>query len=243
LSTNTCLFPPQLDDEQLLDYLDERNVHQETAHHLEKCPFCRDRAKALERFQKRLGARLYRATCPSPMELGEFHLRMLGASQMLIIGQHLRGCPHCAREVSQLEDFLGELTLPITGLERMKVLVAELVSGKGWGGQPSGFPSASGLAGLRGNGEEPFVYQADDIQIIIEVQDDTEQPGLKMALGLVTGLKSNGFMIETYQDGKLVTTTFIDGIGNFLLTHLSPGLYDFVLLGPDTEIRIQSLTV
>jgi hypothetical protein len=243
LTTNTCLFPPQLDDEQLLAYLDERIVHSDTAYHLENCPFCRERAEALNRFQKRLSTRLYRATCPSPMELGEFHLRMLGASQMLIVGQHLRECPHCAREVSQLDEFLDELSLPLTGMERMKVLIAQLVSGKGLGQQPLGFPNAAGSAGLRGSGEEPFVYQADDIQIIIETQDDAEQPGFKTALGLVTGLKSNGFMIEAYQEGKLVTTTFIDEIGNFLLTHLSPGLYDFILLGPDTEIRIQSLTM
>lgn len=233
--STTCEFPPELDDLQLIAYLDDPETNQETARHLEGCQHCRAKAGALDRFQKRLTTRLYRSTCPSPMELGEFHLGMLRASQRLYIGQHLRECPHCAQETSQLEGYLGDLSRPGL-LATAKVFIAQLVSGREAIGAPD-------YAGLRGEGEGPVLYQADDIPIMIQVHDDMEKPGLRSLLGLVAGLKAYGFMMEAYQQGNLINTTFIDEIGNFLFTHLPPGFYDLILLGPHTEIRIPSLEV
>src|SRR3990172_7241112 len=96
-------------------------------------------------------------------------------------------------------------------------------------------PLAPAFAGLRGEGEEPFIYQADDVQIVIEVQDDVEQIGLKMLLGLVTELKSKGFIMQASQEGQLIASSSIDENGNFLIAHLAPGLYELTLLGLETE--------
>ena len=107
--TKNCVTPPELEDRQLLAWLDDREAHQETAIHLKMCPYCREKAEALDRLQKRLRSGLHRVNCPSSMELGEYHLRMLPASQMLVVAQHVRECPHCAREISELEGFLSDL--------------------------------------------------------------------------------------------------------------------------------------
>ncbi|MGB7874749.1 MAG: hypothetical protein WBL25_10225, partial [Anaerolineales bacterium] len=103
----------------------------ETALHLQQCDYCRDRAKTLEREQKLLTSRLYRASCPSTDELGEFHLRMLPSDRMLVISQHLRECPHCTREIDQLKEYLSDLAPEGNLLQKTKRLVAKLVSGQG----------------------------------------------------------------------------------------------------------------
>lgn len=242
MSTN-CVYPPELDDKQLLAYLDDRESNQDIARHLEKCAYCREKVAALDRLQKRMTRQLYRINCPAPIELGEYHLRMLPASQMLLIRRHLQECPHCAREVSQLEQYLSELAPQPGLLKSVNALIARLVSGGNDDQYSPGIPQSTAFAGVRGNSEEPFVYQAGDVQIVIEVQDDFEQIGLKMLLGLVTELKSDGFMIQASQDGQVVASSPIDENGNFLMPHLVPGLYQLTLLGPELEIHIQSFSV
>jgi len=237
-----CVSPPELDDKHLLIYLDGE-ADRETAFHLQRCLYCRERAEALDRFQKSLTSRVYRATCPPPVELGQYHLRMLRAPQMLIVAQHVRECPHCAREVAQLEGFLSDLT-PQPGLfEPVKVLIARLFSGTEPGQGSDGSLLDPAFAGLRGEGEEPFIYQAENVRIVIEVQDDVEQMGLKTLLGLVTGLEKNEFTIQVSQGDEVIAATSVDEIGNFIISHLSPGHYKLILSGPNMEIHVQSLPV
>jgi len=235
-----CEFPPELSDSQLLTYLDGEDDN-DLKSHLKGCPYCRDRARRLANLQNRLVSRLYRLTCPSSMELGDYHLRMLPANQALVVAQHLRECPHCAREVSQLGSYLSDLTSETNLPGKVNAIIAQLIHG-GSSAQDSGV-SDPAFASLRGGDDEPFIYQADHVQIAIEVQEDVEQPGRRILLGLITGLKSNGFMMEAYQEEKIVATTFVDEIGNFIFSHFSPETYELILLGPDTEIRIQSFIV
>lgn len=152
MSTN-CVFPPELEDQQLLKYLDDPNADLETARHIEKCSYCRQRAETLENFQKQLTSHLYRSTCPSSIELGEYHMRLIRANRKLVIAQHVRECPHCARELSQLESFMGELPARQNLLEPIKVLFARLV------------PSD---VALRGEAPIAQVFQVDDMVISLE---------------------------------------------------------------------------
>ena len=234
--TTNCVFPPELDDKQLLTYLDHPDDHQETASHLEKCSYCREKAEALGRFQKRLTSQLYRITCPSPTELGEFHLRILPAAQMLIINQHLRACPRCAREVAELEEYLRELAQPSDLLEPIRRRIAKLVSGPGMASSPA-------LAGLRGDSDEPFIFEVDQIRIRIDVEDDAEQIGTKSLVGLVTGLESSHFTTQVIQQGHVISTASLDNISNFTISHLAPGIYTLVLIGPNDEIQTESLPI
>jgi len=241
LSIN-CEFPPELNDTQLMAYLDDE-ANPEIARHLEKCSYCRKKAEALDRLQKRLTSQLYRITCPSPTELGEYHLRTLPASQMLIVSQHLRECPHCVREISQLDEFLVELTPPPGLIKSARVLIARLIKKPGTDQDTEGFLGAPAIAGVRGEEEEPFIYQTDGIQIVIDVQEDLEQVGLKTLLGLVTGLETNEFTIQVSQGDQVIATASVDEIGNFIIPHLSPGHYKLILSGPNMELHVQSLPV
>jgi hypothetical protein len=162
---------------------------------------------------------------------------------MLLIAQHVRECPHCTREIAELEGFfLGDLAPTESNLlEKAKVLIARLVGDKAGGSQTGEFSPA--FAGLRGEDEEPFIYQADHVRIVIDVQDDAEQMGFKTLLGLVTGLESNEFTIQVSQEGQVIATSSVDEIGNFTIPHLSPGHYKLMLRGPNIEVHVQSLPV
>ena len=143
------------------------------------------------------------------------------------------------REVAELEGFLIEPAWQTGPSKTLKVFIARLVGGK----EDEEVSSAPAFAGLRGEAGETFIFQAGNIQIVIEVQEDLEQPGLKVLMGLATGVDSNEFIFQASQEGKIITTASVDEIGNFVLSHIAPGNYELTLVDPDTEIRIPSFTV
>jgi hypothetical protein len=175
---------------------------------------------------------------------------------MEAIGQHLDKCPHCRREIAQLEGYLAELapTLEPGPLERVvgrvRVLVARLVSGGSGGRLPGPWAMAPAYAGMRGDESgAPRVFQADDAQVIVEIEADAERPDRKTVLGLVIGLdegpRSEGseFEAHLWQAGQRVTTTPVDELGNFVLPGLLPGTYELILTSANFEIHIQHIQV
>ena len=218
MSTN-CVFPPELDDKQLLLYLDSK-ADKETLSHLERCAYCREKAKTLDRLQKRLTTRLYRITCPSPIELGEYHLRILPDSQILVIAQHLRECPHCTQEVAQLEGFLSDLA-PIREdslLGKAKVLLAQLVGGQGE------FDSAPVVPALRGEAKGPLTFEVDGVVIILDIQPTNR--GVVNILGQVAADHQEewtGALVESRQGGKLEFSATVDDLGAFRSEGVIPG--------------------
>jgi hypothetical protein len=107
-----CSLPPALTDQQLLEALDG-TANQQVTQHIQHCPACQARSQTLAGLQTRLKVRLFRATCPSTLELGEFFLRRLPAPQRLVVSQHVRHCPHCTSELAQISEFMkDELTAP-----------------------------------------------------------------------------------------------------------------------------------
>ncbi len=237
-----CTSPPALDTRQLSAYVDGI-ADQQVIAHLARCPYCRAQARQLAAWQNRLTTRLYRLTCPTSEELGEYQLGLLQPDRVTAIQQHLRECPHCTREVLQLVDYLRDLapTIEFTPLERVKVLIAKLVSGGAGDRQPGRPVFAPVMAGVRGEAEGPSIFQVDDVQIAIEIQDDAEQAGAKIVLGLVTGLDSTGLNVILRHADQLVAATSVDRSGNFLIPRLQPGQYELSLIRPEVEIHVQSL--
>ena len=208
MATN-CVFPPELDDLQLLKYLDDPNADLETARHIEKCSYCRERAKALAHFQKNLISRLYRSTCPSSFELGEYHLRKLPANQRLVIAQHIRECPHCARELSELEGFLSELAPPPGLLEPIQVLFARLMPGD---------------VALRGEATATQVFQVDEI--VISLAPQRTPKGEVFIQGLLAAENQDqwtGATVELQQDYLTPLLSSVDDLGGFSFTETPPG--------------------
>lgn len=233
--TTKCAFPPELDDKQLLIYLDGQ-ADEATRSHLTDCTHCRERAQALDRLQKRLTSKLYRHTCPSSIELGEYHLRMLPASQMLVIAQHVRECPHCAREIAELEEFfLGDLQ-PMEGnlLGKVKVLIARLV-GEGTG------ESAPAFAALRGKAKGPLTLEADGILIVLDIQPSNE--GKVNILGQVAAEDQEQWTqatVELRQGGELLFTTTVDDLGAFHVEGIIPGSKELQIIPKDRSLIMVS---
>jgi anti-sigma factor ChrR (cupin superfamily) len=216
--TTNCVFPPELDEKQLLAYLDDRNANQETAHHLEICPHCRQRANALDSLQKRLTTRLYRATCPSPTELGEFHLRMLPGSQMLLTGAHLRECPHCRQELSALEEFLGERA-PQQGVpDPLKVLLAPLLPNQ---------------VALRGEASSAQVFQVEDIVISLEPQWTPKgEVSLQGLIAADDQEQWKGATVELQQDYLASVISYVDEFGGFSFQKIVPTSTQVIITSP-----------
>lgn len=233
----------EITDEKLLAYLDGE-AESQIAAQIEESTEHLNRAKELARLQNRLMTRLYRRICPESTELGEYHLNLLSKKHAWAIKQHVAECPHCSRELAQLREFLGEErpTLEPALAEQMKELVAQLVSGPRKGGL-SGVIGQSPVFGLRGDKQDAQIYEADGVQVIIDIQKDAERPSLKNMLGLITGIRAQAYQINLYFEGEPVANTQVDDAGNFVVSAISSGEYQLTISGPGVEIQILSLRI
>ena len=103
----SCLRTTQLTDSELLMALDGE-ADPEVTMHIADCPDCRLRAGQLQKLQNGLTSRLFRAACPSSMDVGEYQLGLLPAAQALAIEKHLAECAFCSNERALLAGFLVE---------------------------------------------------------------------------------------------------------------------------------------
>ncbi len=239
-----CVLPPELDNKTLLIFIDDKADHHVAAH-LEQCPHCREKAHRLTRLNDYLSAQLYRLTCPPPITLGEYHLGVLLRDQMASIARHLVECPHCSREIAQLRDYMAKPipTPEPTPLKSIKILVAQLVYGGGGGVWAGSSGLSPGYAGLRGEEQGLYLYQANDVQIAVEVQDDAGQQGHKALLGLVTGMDTHELSAHLWQIKQRVATTLVDDLGNFVIPNLAPGNYKLILSGPEEEVHVREMEI
>jgi hypothetical protein len=209
-----CITSPALDDTQIISYV-EGEADDAIVAHMKECPYCAERASQLTLFQKRLRTQLYRSTCPSSIELGDFHLGLLPASQKLVLAQHIRECPHCRREIAELAHFLAEPDAQPDPLETAKVLFAQLVNG--------GATTAFGA--LRGESKGPLTFEADGVVITLDVQ-----PGPNRQVSILGQLAADdqdqwtGAKVELRQVGKLELTASLDDLGAFRFNDVSLGV-------------------
>lgn len=193
----------------------------------------------MKNIEKRLAAQLYRVTCPTADQLGEYHLHMMTGNQAAAIKQHLNDCPHCRAELAQLQTYLANLAPDVEHSlsQRVQIWIARLVpDGMSGGGlQPA-------LA-LRGQDNGPLMYEAGDAQLTLEVQDDPQKAGARTILGLLIGAETVETAVHLWQEAQKVAQVPVDEFGNFVFAGLSPGTYELIVSGPDFEIHLQELTV
>jgi hypothetical protein len=188
-----------------------------------------------------LKAALFRITCPDSATLGNFHLGLLPEDAVTKIAKHVTDCPHCTREINQLEAFLAEtaVSLQPSTAERIKIWIAKRI--------PTGRQTRDMLGtpafAMRGGDTGPLMYEAGDAQLSLEVQDDPEHPGRRSILGLVLGIETEAVLVKLIQGDVLVTAVTLDPIGNFTFTGLEPGKYELTLSGQDIEIQAQDLLI
>lgn len=222
----TCSLPPELTDQQLWEALDGI-ADEATSNHLQRCPYCQTRAKALENTQNRLKNRLFRATCPPSLELTEFYLRTLPAPQMLVVSGHVRACPHCSREMAQISEFMGADAVPLDQslLERAQVLVAHLVNG-------------TSLASGALRGESRSVTLEVDGAVITFMMESAPK-GMVSVLGQVAAEEQDawtGAVVTLQQAGAPRQTTSVNDLGAFTFEAVQAGTGEFSITSLHNQI-------
>src|SRR5215216_3170398 len=159
-----CISSPALDDTQILRFVDGEADDKVIAH-IKQCPYCSERARQWTRLQNSFRKQSYRVTCPSPLELGDYHLGYLPAPQVLVVSQHLRECPLCRQEMAILENFLATLAPENSLLGAAQVFIARLM---GAGTENSPAPA------LRGEAKGPLTFEANGIVILLDIQPTNE---------------------------------------------------------------------
>lgn len=210
-----CITSPALDSVKIAMYVDGE-ADEAVIAHIKECTYCRERARQWTLLQNRLKKQSYRMNCPTPMELGDYHLGLLPAPQALVVSQHLRDCLLCKREVAVLEDFLTGLTPETSLLGAAEVLIARLISGQ------SDLAPAGGA--LRGEGKGPLTFQANGIVIILDVKSTTE--GKVDIFGQVATEDQDqwtGALVELRKNDLLQASTEVDDLGTFQYTNVISG--------------------
>lgn len=223
-----CVEPPELSMQQLLAAL-AGEADSATSAHLSRCSTCQQQALRLAQLHHGLTMQLYRRDCPDPQLLGEYQLSMLPQAQAHLIQRHLTICPHCSAEHVRLQSYLAELRpdLEPTFPQQVRTIVATLLRG----GSPMPAPSSLSLAplGVRGELNEPLIYQADTIQIVWDITPTPAAPTTRDLLGLITGPATVGMEVVVQQGASIAAQGVVDEIGNVVLSGLQPGTYQINL--------------
>jgi hypothetical protein len=233
-----CINPVEIEEGDLMAYVDglaEKAVMQ----HIQRCPACARQVAELATLQTVLTDRLYRRSCPSPDQLLSFQQDELDKGERLVIAQHLRQCPHCARELATLArderaglgDWLRSVIKVVDGL-----LVTPRL-------QPAAVRDASPASR-----PAPQVYQADEVEVIVQMQASGTHPHLRDLSCLV---HIGGHVPETigqaqaelYRGDGLVDMTRVSPRGRFVFEAVEPSVYDLSLVWGDREIRLKGIKV
>lgn len=222
-----CVFPPALDDKQLWAYVDGE-ADPKTTHHLERCEYCRQKARELVQIRNRVGSRLYRIHCPSSLKLGEYHLGLLEGSEKLVVVQHLRECQHCQSELAQLEEFMSNLA-PVSENklpEQAKVFIAQLISGT-----PN---SVQTRMALRGESKRPLIFESNNVVITLDIQKEAD--GHLSILGQVAAEEQDkwiGAIVKLEQTNLPELITSVDDLGAFRFKEAHSGSVQLTITSSD----------
>jgi hypothetical protein len=211
-----CISSPALDNAAIISYV-EGEVDDAVAVHMKECPFCRERASQWKQLENRLQKQLYRVSCPTPMELGEYHLGLLPEPQVSAIEQHLQECLLCSRELKKLKDFLGAPAPSTNFLAAVKVLVARIT-----GPLENGFSPMA--VALRGDTKGPLTFEADDVVITLEVQQEPNgQVSLVGQMAADDQDQWTAAKVELQQADSSQLTASMDDLGAFRFEEVLPG--------------------
>jgi hypothetical protein len=228
-----CITSPTLDDIQIVSYV-EGEADDGVVAHIKECLFCSERANRWTLLQNRLRKQLYRATCPTPIELGDYHLGLLTAPQVLVIAQHVRECPLCRRDVAELENFLDDLAPEVSLLGAARVLIARLINGN------TG-ESAPPVAALRGETKGPITLEADGIVIVLDIQPtNAGQVNILGQVAVDNQDQWTGALVELRQENELQFSIAVDDLGAFQAEGIQPGSKELRIISKDNSLTVVS---
>ena len=241
-----CISPGAIAPEAYIAYIDGEAAP-DVARHIAECPACAAAAAEYATAQRRLHGRLWRVTCPTAQELGEYELQLLRPAEHTRIAAHIVACPRCEEEMRQLRAYLAsEEPIPVRPAERLRRVVATLFT-------PGAGVAAAGLRGSSAGG--PLTYQAAGLTITLDLEP-APRGGVNVT-GLlveddVTGLlwqDATGAESATSQSAALVAaddtvrSAPVDEYGNFSFDAVATGAYRLEVMVGDRLVVIEELRI
>jgi anti-sigma factor RsiW len=205
-----CSDPPPLTEDQITAALDGE-AEPAIYDHLAQCEGCAARLAQAQQIERALKAGLQRWDCPTPQQLGDYHLGLVGQADAHAITRHLEHCARCSDEIEELRMFLIADASPRRPAARPPArprplwpteLIARLL------------PRTPALAVRGATG--PIKAEANGVTIFLDVQPAAE--GRVMLTGQVVadGMERwVGALVELRQAGKLCATAALDDLGSF----------------------------
>ncbi len=231
-----CIAPGTVTDEDLLAWA-RGEAGEGVREHVDRCASCRGEAAALAQAEDKLHRTLFRRTCPPSMVLGEYALGMLEPEQAIAVVEHLLDCPHCAEERRHFAAFLAEPDEPLPSGNPVARALRRLFA------QPLINPQPA--MALRGDEDESTkTYAIDGYELTLDVQAAARGPDRVLA-GLLLGDQppAEGAAVRLYAGERLVQTTALDDLGNFILEGVPAGDYRLELILSDAVLVVEPLPV
>lgn len=275
-----CNAPSAIRDEELLAYLAGEMVRPFVTEHLAHCQRCTAQLASYQELENLLTSKLYRWDCPPNEVLGEYQLGMLSKEMTAAVRHHLGICVLCASEVAALAGFLANDPALEERAVPARVAVSNLAKQNNHNHAAPGFkqvidrlreqsgtgvrrilatliPSQPQVAFQRGMQEQklwPRRYIAEDINISLQVEQDTIRRDFVQLIGLVTRKGQavgtlEGMQVQlSSQANDLPQTSApqterVDDLGNFVFAGVAPSTYLLELQLPESVIVIDQLPI
>jgi len=211
----------------------------------------------MDLIETKLKSTLYRVDCPTDMELGEFELGLLDASnRAAAIATHSKSCPHCLAELVQIRHYMElplvgdqflsptqEITTPF--LERVKIVVVDLLSPTNDSLlNPEMLPAMRGAQGDM----ETRVFQVESYIIALSAVKNAAVWPRQQIIGDISPLDEGNENFQNWsaylwRDGKLLATTPVSRDSHFTFNDIqfANKPHELILSGPRVEIHLQNL--
>jgi len=273
-----CNAPGAIRDEELLAYLAGETVRSFVTEHLAHCQRCTAQLASYQELENLLTSKLYRWDCPPGEVLGEYQLGMLSKEMTAAVRHHLGICVLCASEVAALDGFLANdpmleeraapVRVTISSLARQnnhatpgfKQAIDRLREQSGTGLRrvlATLIPPQPQLAFQRGGQAQtawPRRYIAEDVNISLQIEQDTRRHDFVQLIGLVTRKGQAVGLLEGVPvqlssqaidmlSGSAPQTERVDDLGNFVFASVAPSTYMLELQFPEIVIVIDQLPI
>jgi hypothetical protein len=235
-----CIGPFTLEDADLLAYADNA-ASPAVREHVSASVACHLRARELDREQRRLQLLLYRAGCPSALQLGEYHLELLEGAQATDVASHVAHCSACRSEVADLARFMASLRRPVVEAAQDVVGAFRTIRAR-LSVDPLTGADGHLAPALRGPGEgerAPLVYSAEDVLVTVDSWiERLGQPG-RIVAGLVVGPADFTRAEASMDADEMLSLSPISDLGNFLFSDVTPGVHHLMIRLPAVGVQIE----
>lgn len=195
------------------------------------------RLHQLQKDDKTLFAHLFRTECPTPLELGEWHLNLVDANRAQAIRSHLDICPHCEEELAAITAVVSKPLFQdapaMRGRSLLKRIIMKLEALVGDAAGQMAFAPA-----MRGNSWS-VCYAGGDYLLSLTRQQ-TISGGALIGSILANDLTGHA----TLKQGRsVVYETQLTESATFSFDDITPGFYELVIATPDAELIVPELHI